>query len=177
MQSRRKLLVTALLTCAVAVGVSLWLVRGASANRTAPTSGKAQPQRSAAARAVALQAQGRSTRLRYQDAADLEGSSESDGAGRAVAVTGGDLFGNGWRDMVSLHVSGGDNTDVQVRAGNKDGGYELPATYSLAGRHPAGVEIGDFNADGRSDIAVLDQERATISFLYQNDRGLFDAGP
>src|SRR5262249_6894043 len=177
MESRRKLLVTALLTCAVAVGVSLWLVRGASANRTAPTSGKAQAPRSAAARAVALQAEGRSPRLRYQNAADLEGSTESEGAGRAVAVTAGDLLGNGWRDMVSLHVSGGDTTDVQVRAGNKLGGYESPATYSVAGGHPAGVEIGDFNADGRADIAVLDQERAAISFLYQNDRGGFDSGP
>src|SRR5215467_9385557 len=160
MESRRKLLVTALLSCAIVAGVSLWLVRGASANRTAPTSERAQAPGSAAARAITLQAEGRSSRLRYQNSADLEGSEESEGAGRAVAVTAGSVFGSGWRDMVSLHVSGAD-TNVQVRAGTSTGGYETPATYSLPGMRPAGVEIGDFNADGRSDIAVLDQERAT----------------
>ena len=144
MESRRKLLVTALITCAIAVGVSLWLVRGASANKTAPTSGKAPAQQSAAARAITLQAEGRSPRLRYQNAADLEGSAESDGAGQAVALKVGDLYGNGWKDMVSVHWAG-DSTAVQVRAGNKDGGYESPVTYSLNGTHPSSVEIGDFN--------------------------------
>src|SRR5262245_15335468 len=137
MESRRKLLVTALLTCAIAAGVSIWLVRGASANRTAPTSGKAQASRPAAARAVALQAEGRSPRLRYQNAATLEGSGEWDGAGPAVALKTGDLFG-AWKDMVSVHAAG-DHTEVQVRAGNKAGGYDTLATYSLSGTHPSAV--------------------------------------
>ena len=174
MESRRKLLVTALLTAAMAVGVSMWLVRGASANKTVSSSAKAQaPQ--AAARAITLQAEGRSPQLRYKNAADLEGSTWSEGVGQAVALKTGDLFG-AWKDMVSVH-SAGEGTIVQVRAGNKDGGYELPATYNLSGSHPSGVEIGDFNADGRQDIAVLDREMSTISFLYQNDHGSFDAGP
>jgi hypothetical protein len=113
--------------------------------------------------------------LRYKDAADLVGSAEADGAGEAVAVESADVFGQGWKDLVSLHLAY-DHTVVQVRAGNKDGGYESPLTYSLNGTHPVAVKAGDFNADGRVDLAVLDEEKATISFLYQNDLGGFDAG-
>ena len=174
MESRRKLLVTALLVAAMAFGVSLWLVRGASANKTVSSSANAQAPH-AAARAISLQAEGRSPQLRFKNAADLEGSTWSEGVGQAVALKTGDLFG-AWKDMVSVH-SAGEGTIVQVRAGNGEGGYGLPATYNLSGSHPSGVEIGDFNADGRQDIAVLDRETSTISFLYQNADGRFDAGP
>jgi hypothetical protein len=113
--------------------------------------------------------------LRYKDAADLVGSAEADGAGEAIAVETADVYGKGWKDMYSLHLAG-DHTEVQVRAGNSVGGYDSVATYSLSGTHPIAIKAGDFNADGRMDLAVLDQEKATISFLYQNESGGFDEG-
>src|SRR4051794_26493324 len=51
--------------------------------------------------------------------------------------------------------------------------FLTPLSYAT-GPNPAGVAVGDFNLDGRSDIAVVNQAAAgTVSVLLSNGNGTF----
>ena len=50
-----------------------------------------------------------------------------------------------------------------------------PAAHFAVGRGPAAVAIGDFNADGRPDVATADAEAGTVSVLLGNGRGGFSS--
>jgi hypothetical protein len=93
-------------------------------------------------------------------------------AASAIAV--GDFNGDGKLDLV---VVGGGTTssNVTILSGNGDGTFTVGATAS-AGANPTSVAVGDFNGDGKLDLAIGNQGGDSVSILLGNGDGTFAAG-
>ena len=110
----------------------------------------------------------------------------STGAGIFFAV--GDFNGDGIPDIA---VTGGFGLGVQILLGNGDGSFEDgsicnepctgsngngPSYLNGAGLDAAGLAVGDFNGDGKADLAVSDLMNHTITILTGNGDGTFTVG-
>jgi hypothetical protein len=78
-----------------------------------------------------------------------------------VQLAVGDLNRDGNLDLVVMDQNGGaEGRPVNVLLGNGDGTFQRPKTYAVGdqsftyGFVPQGVELGDFNGDGKVDVAV-----------------------
>jgi hypothetical protein len=69
------------------------------------------------------------------------------------AVSSGDLDGDGDLDLV---VSNEFDNTVSVLRNDGQGRFTADATAPAVGNHPFGIATGDFNRDGRIDLAVAD---------------------
>ncbi len=101
------------------------------------------------------------------------------------AMVKGDFNGDGVVDVVTVNSNSTDNT-VSVLLGNgglagqinPDGTvnnlpiFQSPLIYAVGSR-PAGIVTGDFNADGKPDIAVANTGDGTVSVLYGKGDGTF----
>ena len=61
---------------------------------------------------------------------------------------------------------------VSVLLGNGDGTFQPQVTYAV-GTDPSAIVAGDFNGDGRLDLAVTDAASDTVSVLLGNGDGTF----
>ena len=90
----------------------------------------------------------------------------------SVAI--GDFNGDGKQDLA---VANGDSNTVSIRLGNGSGGFTSPATPEVpevaVGSAPVAVAIGDFNGDGRQDLAVANVSSGTVSIRLGNGSGGF----
>jgi hypothetical protein len=98
------------------------------------------------------------------------------GPNRIVA---GDFNGDGRLDLATANY---DSNDVSVLLGNGDGTFQAQARYSVAsstydpayeGSSPFALVAGDFNGDGRPDLAVVDLAANVVSVLAGNGDGTF----
>src|SRR5439155_549082 len=89
----------------------------------------------------------------------------------SVAV--GDFNGDG---ILDLAVGNGGSNTVSVLLGKVDGTFlaAVPATYAVGG-FPWSVAVGDFNKDGKDDLAVTNTGPDTVSILLGNGDGTFRA--
>jgi ankyrin repeat protein len=89
----------------------------------------------------------------------------------AVAI--GDFNRDGIPDLAVANSGG---TDVSIFIGNGDGTFDpaTPPTVSVVSA-PAGVAIGDFNGDGKLDLAVTNNSDDSVSVLLGNGDGTFQA--
>jgi dienelactone hydrolase len=80
----------------------------------------------------------------------------------------GDLNGDGKLDLAVLNIGG---SDVSVLLGNGNGTFQAAVNYSLppfsTGLAAGAVGIGDFNGDGKLDVAVAPPGSSTASVLLQ----------
>jgi hypothetical protein len=84
----------------------------------------------------------------------------------------GDFTGNGNLGVAILN-SVSDN--ITILPGNGDGTFEQSLTVALpAGGAPSAIVAGDFNGDGRTDLAVADPGLNEIDILLGNGNGTFD---
>jgi hypothetical protein len=91
-----------------------------------------------------------------------------------------DLNGDGNPDVVVTNfLSIG---SLSVLMGNGDGTFQPAATFFLPGENPSYVVAGDFNKDGRPDLAVAGQLclpsgcNASVTILLGNGDGTFQPG-
>jgi len=96
-----------------------------------------------------------------------------DGSGPEALVTG-DFNGDGRTDLAVANsgaVNSGDN-DVSILLGNGDGTFQNQVTYAV-GSYPVALVTGDFNGDGRTDLAVANSGSNDVSILLGNGNGTF----
>jgi hypothetical protein len=90
----------------------------------------------------------------------------------------GDLNGDGKPDMVVANANTsnvGTFGNISVLLGNGDGSFQAAASYP-ADVGPQSVAIGDFNGDGKFDLAVSNASSFNVTLLYGNGDGTFQTG-
>ena len=63
----------------------------------------------------------------------------------------------------NVDLAGTTSTGVVVWSGMGNGVFQSPVSYGGSGSNPEGLATGDFNGDGRGDLAVADEGGCTIS--------------
>jgi hypothetical protein len=95
-----------------------------------------------------------------------------DGPDGARGIVAGDLNNDGNPDLA---VANYNSSDVSVLLGKGDGSFQNAITVSLHGGHGAsGIVAGDFNHDGKLDLAVTNTRDSDISILLGQGTGYFD---
>jgi hypothetical protein len=85
-----------------------------------------------------------------------------------------DLRNNGHVDLITVNMPNGIDQPgtVSVLLGNGNGTFKAHVDYSV-GDYPEGVVAGDFNDDGKVDLAIPNRFDNTISILYGTGSGTF----
>jgi Bacterial Ig-like domain/Putative Ig domain/FG-GAP-like repeat/FG-GAP repeat len=87
------------------------------------------------------------------------------------SITVGDFNGDGKQDLVTTNRAFGNNK-VSVLLGNGIGGFTNPTTFAV-GEMPRSVTVGDFNGDGKQDLATANFISNNVSILLGNGNGSF----
>jgi hypothetical protein len=88
-----------------------------------------------------------------------------------ILIVTGNLNNDNHPDLV---FSNGENNNIGVLLGNRDGTFQAPMTYSIqGGGSPKSIIIDDFNNDGVTDLVVTTTKDNTIILLYGNNNGTF----
>src|SRR5262249_39549185 len=97
-----------------------------------------------------------------------------------VGLVAGDFNGDGRTDLAVADAGAVDSNfnlipgtgSVSVLLSNGDGTFQAPVSEA-AGPSPGGLVAGDFNGDGRTDLAVANAGDNTVSVLLGNGDGTF----
>ena len=90
-------------------------------------------------------------------------------------IAAGDLDGDGRPDLV---VTGGEETDPLIFAflATPNGSFQAAPHFSTQTTAPEAFAAGDFNGDGKLDLAVTGTKSNNVGILLGNGRGGFSAG-
>src|SRR4029453_2337977 len=86
--------------------------------------------------------------------------------------TTGDFNGDGKLDLAVADFGNFNGKKVSILLGNGDGTFQPHVDYTTGGL-PRSVTTGDFNGDGKLDLALANQADNTVSILLGNGDGTF----
>ncbi len=91
-----------------------------------------------------------------------------------VPIAVGDFNGDGKPDLVTANDTAPGNVEstVSILLGNGDGTFQTAMNFA-AGMGPRSIAVGDFNGDGKTDLAVSNTGAGTVSILLGNGDGTF----
>src|SRR5262249_30829136 len=105
-----------------------------------------------------------------------DNNKDSDGGGDfpgAIAV--GDFNGDGQLDLAVTNLN---NQNLSILLGHGDGGFSQASNAPIhTGHRPTSVAVGDFNQDGKLDIAVTNAEDNNVVILLGKGDGTFSSAP
>jgi hypothetical protein len=95
-----------------------------------------------------------------------------------VAVAVGDFNGDGIADLATVNDNSASDYSVGVLLGNGDGSFQPAHTYAIPALQSRAVVVGDFNGDGKADLAIVNYGRppdfqGSVSVLLGNGDGTF----
>jgi hypothetical protein len=90
----------------------------------------------------------------------------------AIRVAVGDFNGDGKADLAVTSYSSDLSGFVSILLGNGDGTFQTHVDYATGGA-PVAVTIGDFNGDGKVDLAVPNWSYNSVVVLLGNGNGTF----
>lgn len=95
------------------------------------------------------------------------------GSDTATDILVADFNGDGWNDVVLSGLGGGGGIYTYINQGG--GTFTGSPNYSVSNDMSVGrgIEMGDFNGDGRIDVAVLNESSPFIRVRYNNGAGSF----
>ena len=91
-----------------------------------------------------------------------------------VSLTTGDFNKDGNLDLAVVDSNAGNSAAVSILLGNGDGTFQDHVDYSID-RQPAAVTTGDFNGDGKLDLAIVFNGGSIVSILTGNGDGTFNS--
>jgi FG-GAP-like repeat/Putative Ig domain len=92
-----------------------------------------------------------------------------------IAVSAVDFNGDGKLDLAVTNLNA---KNVAILLGNGDGTFGTATAYSTTNGGfigPSAMTTGDFNGDGKVDLAITDQQDNTVSILLGNADGTFQS--
>jgi hypothetical protein len=96
----------------------------------------------------------------------------------AMSVAVGDFNGDGIPDLaVADLIDGGTNGGVTILLGNGNGTFKSAGVIQTTGPDSWSVAVGDFNSDGKTDLAVANASSNNVTILLGNGDGTFTAQP
>ncbi len=99
------------------------------------------------------------------------GASYAAGTNPRIVVVA-DLNGDGKYDLAIADSGTATGSGVSVLLGNGNGTFQA-ATFTAAGSVSLSLTVGDFNGDGKPDIAIANEGSDNISVLLGNGNGTF----
>jgi hypothetical protein len=93
----------------------------------------------------------------------------------ATSIVSGDFNGDGRPDLAaaSSPFGLGNNGVVDVLLGNGDGTFQSATTHFSCGVEPQGLDVGDFNGDGKLDWVTANEQSGTVTVRLGNGDGTF----
>jgi Big-like domain-containing protein/VCBS repeat protein len=97
-----------------------------------------------------------------------------------LSMATGDFNSDGVPDLVAINYCGSDTTcgspgTVTILLGNGDGTFTATPTSPTTGKQPQALVVGDFNGDGKQDLAVANSSDNSVTILLGNGDGTFSA--
>jgi len=80
------------------------------------------------------------------------------------AITAADFNGDGNLDLAVVDTPQSGTGAVSILLGNGDGTFQAQKMYAV-GNVPKSIAVGDFNGDGKLDLAVTNSGDGTVSIL------------
>ncbi len=112
----------------------------------------------------------------FQAARDYFSPIPGSGYAYGVSIASGDFNGDGFADVVESNCCGDDTEGITVFLSNPDGSLQPGVNYGTGGRLEW-VTVGDFNGDGKLDIAATDGNDASVFIFTGTGNGGFIQGP